>query len=545
MKKYFVVILLSVFISLKLYSQNQVLFLFDNSGSMSGYYKQPESNFKLFSKTLIKNSISPEDFVNVFLFTKTEKERGLVSPKEIFKGKGSELIPDNVIANFTMMKWNKGEYGSTDIIEALDKSISEIKGKTAIIWIVTDNVNDNSGKGDSSFYNTLEFYKRLRNDDKLRKILLYPVPEKISDETEYSTGYVVYGIVYSSTEIPQTELEKYDKLLRSTGIKQKAITLKPLDIGTLVLIPKINQSKVYPGKLFFDGKTLRGYDFEEGEKVKETFNDLILKSNLFPYIIKSARLDVKLENFSSSDYSVKSMGTQTISPSTVSNVSTEGEVRGFTVFFDMPEISPKFSLNTVFKEDFSVGGNLVLEVSNVDILLDESYMSSFKELFALPSIPEIFYPVLKDKKITTQIPLEIRIKYGPWRLFVLVGIIVVILALLIFAVIILLKKKCFALVIDNSSERNICINSFSPYSFNHNYSPQLGSIKKSISGNILFVYSKFTTTPGVKVTLKEELPISIEYEEDNRTQNVSLMLKSIADKKSGSFDNDVDTLGFH
>jgi hypothetical protein len=208
-----------------------------------------------------------------------------------------------------------------------------------------------------------------------------------------------------------------------------------------VLNPKVTQSKIAPGKLYYDGKTLRGFDFEEGERVKETFNDLTLKSNLYPYIIRSAKLDVRLENFKSSDYSVKSLGTQSISPSTVSNVSPEGEVTGFSIMFNMPEITPTFSFNTIFKEDFSVGGNLVLEVSQVDILLDDGYINSFRELFALQSVPEIFKPVLKDKKIVTQIPLEIRMKYGPWRLFVLIGILVIIGAI-IFIFIYLLSFIC-------------------------------------------------------------------------------------------------------
>jgi len=526
------------------YSQNNIIFLVDQSGSMAGYYKEPSSMFKVFCKALIKNSLSREDNITVSLFSKADSKRNLTSPAVIFQGNTADLIIDNVISNFKISNPNDGGYGNTDLIEALDNSVSGMKSKTAVVWLITDNINDNSGSGDSSFFNTLQFYKRLRNDENIKKILLFPIPEKINHKGEISSGYIVYGLVYSLLDIKQTDLEKYDSYFRSVGIKQKPITLKPLDIGTLVLIPQVNQKKIRPGKLFYDGKVLRGYEFEEGEKVQETFTDLILKSNLFPYIIRSARLDVKLDKFVSSDYSVKSMGTQTITPSTVSNVSPEGEVKGFTVLFNMPEISPKFSLNTVLKEEFSVGGNLVLEVSNVDILLDENYMNSFKELFALQSIPEIFYPVLKDKKITTQIPLEIMIKYGPWRIFLLIGIIILIAAIITFIVFILLKKKCFALILDNDEGINICLNMFSGYSVNYNYSLELGKIKKSFTGNLVFTYSKFTTMPSRKIVLKEELPVVIEYEEDNRTKQVNLMIKYLS-KKPEKTENEIDTLGFH
>ena len=149
---------------------------------------------------------------------------------------------------------------------------------------------------------------------------------------------------------------------------------------------------------------------------------------------------VRLENFSSSDYSIKSLGTQKINPSTVSNVSPEGEVKGFSITFNMPEITPSYSLRTIFKESFSVGGLLVLEVSNVDISLDTAYMKNFQDLFALGSVPEIFKPILKDKKILTTIPLEIKINYGSWRIFVLIGLIIVIILVIVGVLYLILKK---------------------------------------------------------------------------------------------------------
>lgn len=530
MKKLFIYILL-VFSNFAFAQGNHYVFLIDNSGSMSGFYREESSSFKLFCKALIKNSVTQNDDANVMLFTKTDTKRGITSPKEIFSGSGKNLIPEQVINDFKMMRGNDGGFGTTDIIEALDKGIESLKGNRGIVWLITDNINDNSGSGDSSYYNTLEFYKRLRGDENIKKILMFPIPEKVTEAGFTNNGYVVYGLVYSKTNLTQPELEKYDGMLRGIGIKQKAITLKPQDVGTIVLNPKVTQSKISPAKLYYDGKTLRGFDFEEGENIKETFNDLTLKSNLYPYIIKSAKLDVRLDNFKSSDYSVKTLGTQTISPSTVSNVSPEGEVTGFSILFNMPEITPNFSFNTIFKEDFSVGGNLILEVSQVDILLDESYMNNFRELFALQSVPEIFKPVLKDKKIITQIPLEIRIKYGPWRLFVLIGIIVVICAIIFIFAYLLLKKKSIVVVLDNSEETSISLSFLSSYSVSKDFSFELGKIKKSLFGEIKFTYSKFTSTPGTTVRLTEGVPITIDYEDENlRKTSLNLMIKNAVEK---------------
>jgi len=552
MKSFLIVTIL--FISINCFAQsdpqtiqrnNQFIFLFDNSGSMLPYYIQPQSKFKTFCKALIKNSVKKNDNADVMLFTKTDPKRGIVSPKVLFSGDAGSMIPEEIMSKFVLMSGKDNLTGTTDLIEALDKGISAIKGNTGIIWFVTDNINDNTGSGDSSYLNTLEFYKKLRTDSKIQKILLFPFPETLVEGSDTTKGYVAYGIVYSKNTLSQTDIEYYDGVLRGVGINQKAITLKPLDIGTIVLKPKVTQSRITEGKLYFDGSILRGYGFEEGERVKETFNDLSLKSNLYPYIIKSAKLNVGLEKFSSSDYSVKSLGTQTILPSTVSNVSPEGEVTGFSVIFNLPEITPNFSFNTIFKEDFTIGGDLVLDVSDVDILLDQSYVNNFRELFALQSVPEIFQPVLKDKKIVTKIPLEIRMKYGPWRLFVLIGMIAFLLLLIIALIFLLLRKKCFALILDNREEQDICLGGVSSYSVSQNMSGELGVIKKSLFGDLSFIYSKNTTEPGKKVKLVDEIPIEIQYEEDGiRTNSLSLMIRK-SEKNTNTNEGSTDETGIY
>jgi hypothetical protein len=531
MKQVFLIIAIIISSNAIAQKSNDFVFLFDNSGSMAVYYQNQQSLFNLFSKALMKNSIRPDDRAKVMLFTKTDKSRGIVSPQMIFNGTGNSFVSEQVAGKFNLMTGKDKMTGATDLIEALDKGIEAIDGSKGIIWLITDNINDNSGTGDSSFANTLEFYNRLRSDNKIRKILLFPIPEKIAEGTDTAKGYVAYGIVYSEDALTQQELEYYDGIIRGTGIKQKAITLKPLDIGTVVLKPRVTQSKISEGKLYYDGSALRGFGFEEGENVKETFNDLSLKSNLYPYIIKSARLNVGLENFTSSDYSVKSLGTQSISPSTVSNVSPEGEVTGFSVIFNLPEITPTFSFNTIFKEDFTIGGDLVLDVSQVDIVLDQGYVNNFTELFALRSVPEIFHPVLRDKKILTKIPLEIKMKYGPWRLFVLIGLIAGVLALIGLLIYLFMKKRCFELIIDNETKNDICLGGMSTYSVSHGMSGDLGKIKKSLMGGLSFEFSKNTTSPGKTVNLVEEMPIDIEYEENEfKTSSVTLMIKATEHK---------------
>lgn len=541
MKKLIIAVLFILCGFLNTQAQNDVTFLFDNSGSMLGYYTDPSSSFKIFAKALMRNTVEENDDVKVYLFNKTEEYRGLLSPQLLYNGKGTGFIADKMIAAFSCAKGRDGDYANTDMIQALDKAITGIRGGKGIIWLITDNINDNIGTGDSSFINTLDFYRKLRTDQNIRKILLYPIPEKISGSNYLSHGYVIYGIVYSYTVLTQPELEKYSEYFRSSGIKQKPLTLKPLDIGTIVLYPKKTQGKIPAGKLYFDGNTLRGFGFEENEQVKEVFPDVVLKSNLFPYTIKSARLNVRLENFVSSDYSVKSLGTQTINPSTVSNVSPEGEVTGFSVTFNMPEISPNFSFNTIFEQDFTVGGNLILEVSNVDIALDEKYMENFKDLFALGTVPEIFQPVLKDKKIESKIPLEIRINYGQWRMFVLIGLIILFIAALILFFILLTKKKGYKLKINDADEHTVYLSVMSPYYLSVSDSPDLGKLKRTLSGRLKFAFSKSTISPNKVITVSEGIPVDIEYGESGKDSITLTVVSAVQDKsRSDEAENELE-----
>jgi hypothetical protein len=196
------ILMLLFVVSANVYSQqsNQFIFLFDNSGSMSGYYREPNSSFKLFSKALIRNSVKRGDVVDIMLFSKTEKDRGMESPKVLYEGNADGLVLERVMREFKMMRAKDGDLGRTDLIEALDKGIAKIDSDIGIIWLITDNINDNSGSGDKSYLNTLKFYERLRQDNNIRKILLYPIPETIKEEEETSKGYVVYGIRYSEKE---------------------------------------------------------------------------------------------------------------------------------------------------------------------------------------------------------------------------------------------------------------------------------------------------------------------------------------------------------
>lgn len=505
--------------------KKQITFLFDNSGSMSGYYREHSSSFLTFATSLVKNSINSNDDISVMLFSKTELKRGIKSPVSIFTGKGDNLISDMLLKQFQLARGTDGQLGNTDLIEALDSAVRRFENKQGIIWMLTDNINDVSGTGDSSYYNTLLFYSRLKNDSNFRKILMFPIPEKVSEGGYISYGYVVYGIIYSKTPLSQIELEKFHFYLTNVGIKPKPITLKPLDVASFVIKPRQLPKQIIPHKLYFDGRAIKGMDFEEGEVIKERFDDLILKSNLFPYYLKKANLRIRLENFASSDYSVVNTGTQMIFPTSVAMIKPEGEVAGVTLVFNMPEIKPKFSLNTILSDYFTISGNFVLEITDAEVVLDEAYMNSLTQLFALKSIPEIFYPHLKDNKIISVIPFEIQVKYGIWRIVLLIFILLILVSVVILIAYVIFRKRKVTVLINNNVEESIYLNILSSFPIFGENVGLLAHLKKSLFNTIYLVHSVNTSTPHRKTILYEGIPEIIEYNDSNQTKRISIELK--------------------
>jgi len=118
------------------------------------------------------------------------------------------------------------------------------------------------------------------------------------------------------------------------------------------------------------------------------------------------------------------------------------------------------------------------------------------------------------KKILTYIPLEIRIKYGAWRLFALIGMIVLLLIILLIPAYLFLKKICFTVVVNDREEQSICLNALKSYDVYTEDSENLGFIKKGVSGALSFTFSKFTVTPSKTVNLTEGLPVSVEIEDE-------------------------------
>ena len=136
-------------------------------------------------------------------------------------------------------------------------------------------------------------------------------------------------------------------------------------------------------------------------------------------------------------------------------------------------------------------------------------------------------------------------KYGPWRLFVLIGMIAFLLLLIIALIFLLLRKKCFALILDNREEQDICLGGVSSYSVSQNMSGELGVIKKSLFGDLSFIYSKNTTEHGKKVKLVDEIPIEIQYEEDGiRTNSLSLMIRK-SEKNTNTNEGSTDETGIY
>ena len=91
--------------------------------------------------------------------------------------------------------------GETHLKEALLLA-ADLLGDDGIIWIVTDNIADQSGAGVSAkdAARNLAFYNALNSDPRLQTVLAYPLHDKAQCTNMCGTSLFVYGIHVSSRE---------------------------------------------------------------------------------------------------------------------------------------------------------------------------------------------------------------------------------------------------------------------------------------------------------------------------------------------------------
>jgi hypothetical protein len=227
-------LLIIIIFAAKAFTQNEYhIILIDNSSSMQKYYLSDpiaqEFNNLISSLLQMEKIIKHEDIVKVLLFNECCKEIYPASNEEpTFTLDSAKTITGN-------LKW-AGPDKHAYRINALHHAIKGCGENSAIIWMLTDNWQDN--KNLNTDIET--FYSHIFKSASIVSFYLIPIsnPELLISRTSAKrTGLVLYILKYAPREIPSSNIEDFKQLIESSlkSLGKTAYLCKPLQKEVIIL----------------------------------------------------------------------------------------------------------------------------------------------------------------------------------------------------------------------------------------------------------------------------------------------------------------------
>lgn len=402
--------------------------LIDGSGSM----EDPAAQMFMYSsgkvETFVRRLVEVEgafqahDEIAIGVFSKTDKDRGVVSPVWLYKGTVAKLRSG----------WPGLKHigGWTDLVGALDAGVNEVKSHKGpeLVWLLTDNIDQAADTTDS----TEQFYLNLAGRNDLHRIHVFPV------DLSAPQGLVMYGLVRDRGEqYRQADGQALDQAVAAVN----SSPLKPLlgDGGFLVhplaeqafdvkVVDFVPDPQVSPGARFsVDPQTgaIRLSGFAEGKPVRGQFK--VELTSRFPALkIEDATISAELGALSSGDFYLPKTVAQKISPTKVS--LEPGQKAEYTVDIEIePPLliwNPLEEPAGALEDEGTIRGDLKLVVRDVTFKAVQP-----DKFFKVQQIPEI----LGNRSrviIPLAAPVTVHVALPWWRLGMLFGILLAFIGLL-------------------------------------------------------------------------------------------------------------------
>jgi len=259
----------NVHATIKINTQLPIRIFYDNSGSMYPGYRpdhlQKKSDlgvkfyyeYEAFQAWLKQFIAACHDLnaKNVSIYTFTDKTIQEIQP--------SVAIDDDDINNAFK---NVVPFGQrTYLTDNLNRFTHNFEG---IVWLITDNIID-TNPGSDSHRDIVNFFHRLKNDQKYRSVHLYQY-DFTDHENNQQSSLAIYGIVVSPGSIDSKVHGFFDQKFvhlknlfpGKKHLKLKNLTINPIDIPSQQVSMTVhgNQEGVFHEKQFvnfmFDGKII-------------------------------------------------------------------------------------------------------------------------------------------------------------------------------------------------------------------------------------------------------------------------------------------------
>ena len=371
----------------------QALFM-DRSGSMKPYYQ--DGLVPDLARTVVK-ALKPAGDVAIFAFS-----------TDVTPLRSIDEVADVAFGNFTY----------------LDRSVdSAINSKMAVVWMITDNVQDQPGAAEAG--NTEVFYRRLRSDA-VRRVTVFPLRQPPG-----RGGLVLYALLLDDRAGPAFENGLVEFHRRAADMVQtEPLRMKPLDEDTVQV--SFVRTAVGPkgsARVYGTGTPVR----ERLEiRFKSRFNHLEISEG-------SIRVAEAAPKFDSESLLVPERRSVGITPQSVKRLTAGDETEQvYVVDVDLGRLRVKKDLVSLWRaawgrpvEEAALRLEFLIDVPQRNFRLRPQFLKTYHaasvqearatgKVYAIDQLPRLISEQVTSVRVVSPIVFRVRYPWWPSLLWIVI-----------------------------------------------------------------------------------------------------------------------------
>lgn len=417
------------------------IILIQNSGWMLPFYEDPSSKFK---SLILELSSRLKPYESEQIVASFNQSIGTnQSPSLIYRGSDATKISQAVQSIEVAQKPGKKSYADTDFKEAIIGAVTQFTpGKSAILWIVTNNKNSPNNNAETIERNR-DFYKFLQETGDIKRIVAFPhaLPAQSTSTTAYrANGLMFYALAYGD----KADTVLLRMLQANVPFGKQAARLKPLNAEALTFVPKGVKNSGVLARLAPDRKTLV-MTFSADSKPESAELVGQFRNDFYPYDIQSARVGIDSKGFAASG---KEKIGISLSTDRISGISAGALSREINVKIQVPAFPSPWDPEVIFGSGYKSRGVIHFELDDQKLALSKDFSKEMSELFPGDPLPDLFVPGESAHRSLTTQNLIIEVEYPSWPLLVIASLGLLLIGGLMSVLLMARREKIYRVSVD-------------------------------------------------------------------------------------------------
>ena len=393
----------------------QQIFLVQNSGWMEPFYADPSSQFKPLIQALIGTVADPDETVTVATFNQQTADNP--SPRMVYNGKAGAGQLSTVLNSISIATKGQGKaLADTDFREAIEATINALQRQPGILWIFTNNKNSPKNDPDTVRRNR-EFYDLLHNAAPISRTIAFPLGMPVKGAYYSASGLMIYALAYGE------EADRKLQLLVASGrigrvLQDKPLRLKPLDADPVEFSAQ-DAGKMEGGKsvrVNFQGNRML-VDLDADDSKAPMILVRAKVTNIFnPYRIDNAKV--------SAHFSGAWQGDLEVSPDVFKGLDPgAGQLVEIKLPIPIASVPSLWSMSMLkeFGRTYTLQNQMELTLDDQVLSIPPEFRQRLQQIFPGDPMPDAFVPPDRVRKSTVAMPVDIRIHYPAYPIFLIGG----------------------------------------------------------------------------------------------------------------------------